>query len=156
MPSQPPALRVIIDTREQCPWSFPAWVDTRRGTLQAGDYALDGDKQFAIERKSLDDFLGTISTGWDRFKREIGRMTGWNIRVIIVEGDFERVCFRVGSEGEIIPPQHSHPMLSPSFVCRRVAELTFLKTSVIFAGNAGQAGALAYHMLKVREEEMGK
>ena len=79
-------LRIIIDTREQRPWRFPpeaAFV--RRGTLSAGDYALEEDTAFAIERKSLDDFIGTVSTGWERFQRELERMGGYAARCVIVE-----------------------------------------------------------------------
>ena len=60
---------IIIDTREQRPWVFPAYAAVRVGTLKQGDYALEGDDRYAIERKSLEDFIGTIFSGWERFKR---------------------------------------------------------------------------------------
>ena len=60
---------IIIDTREQRPWVFPAYVAVRVDTLKQGDYALEGDDRYAIERKSLEDFIGTIFSGWERFKR---------------------------------------------------------------------------------------
>ena len=115
-------LNIIIDSREQRPWS---WAKNDAATsvrsLVAGDYALASDceevkgKQmlavrFAIERKSLDDFLGTISTGWDRFQRELIRMESFPARVVIVEGDFSACCFAQG-EGCVIPPPHNHPAL---------------------------------------------
>ena len=53
-------LRIIIDTREQIPWSFPPEIPVEIGTLKTGDYALAGDDAFAIERKSKDDFLSLI------------------------------------------------------------------------------------------------
>jgi ERCC4-type nuclease len=146
-------MRIIIDTREQTPWSFPATVETARGTLQAGDYALAGDT-WAIERKSLDDFLGTVSTGWERFQRELDRMPWEAAKVVIVEGEFGQCCFRSGVAGEIVGPSHNHPMLSPSFVASRVAELTMAGVSVLFAGDPGQAAALAYHLLRRRELEI--
>lgn len=145
--------RVVIDTREQLPWSFPPDVDCVRGALPTADYALEGDTLFGIERKSLNDFLGTISTGWDRFLREIKRMDGWRAKVVIVEGDFESCCFQE-VDGKIVSPQHNHPRLLPQFICSRIAELTLMGVSVVFAGNPGQACALAYHILRKRAKEL--
>ena len=71
-------LHIVIDTREQTPWHFhPEVATATRGTIKTGDYALLNDDGFAIERKSLNDFVGTIGKGWDRFCREIKRMDGW-------------------------------------------------------------------------------
>lgn len=142
-------MTVTIDTREQTPWSFPGWVKVQRGTLPTGDYALAGDI-WAVERKSLDDFLGSVSSGWERFGRELDRMDGWPAKVIIVEADFAACCFRETAEG-IMPPEHSHARLTPAFACSRIAELTMRGVSVLFAGEPGQAAALCYHLLRQRE-----
>jgi hypothetical protein len=165
-------LRVIIDTREQTPWAWePCDIVCRVAGLSAGDYALESDAErvrgrdvlavrFAIERKSFDDFLGTISTGWDRFLREMERMANFPARVIIVEGTFDQACFRQrGSPdrfgGMVDAPDNSHPMLSPSFVARRVAELTMMQVSVLFAGEPGLAAAMAYRVFLRRLEIEG-
>lgn len=146
----PEPLVIIIDTREQTPWAFPEWqAVSRRGTLAAGDYAVEGDERFAIERKSLEDFLGTISTGWARFRRELSRMRAGNhvARCILVEGDFEDVCFTADAQGIIQFPRHRHFNLSPQFVASRIAELTLDGVSVLLAGNADYASQLAYRIL---------
>ena len=128
----------------------------------AGDYALADDCEavrgrealavrFAIERKSLDDFLGTISVGWDRFQRELVRMEAFPARVVIVEGNFAECCFS-GDEGCVIPPPHNHPSLRPAFVARRIAELTMMGVSVLFAGDAQLAAGLAYRVFRRRIE----
>jgi hypothetical protein len=153
-------LRVVIDTREQSPWAWPlSDVVCRFAGLSAGDYALESDTEpvrgrellavrFAVERKSLSDWAGTISTGWERFQREIERMAAFPARVVIVEGDFEQCCFL--DDGT--PPQHGHPMIEPAFVCRRVAELSMMGVSVLFAGRADYAAALAYRVFLRRWE----
>ena len=146
-------LRVVIDTREQRPWAFPPdQVVASVGTLRTGDYALAGDAKFAIERKSLNDFLGTISSGWERFLRELGRMegSGFVARLVIVEADFESVVFRLGPGGEPIPPAHNHPNLSPQFVAKRVAQLAMMGVTVLFAGRSEYAAALAVAVLRER------
>jgi hypothetical protein len=158
-----PPLRIIIDTREQAPWSWdPSDATTEIAGLTAGDYALAEDCEkvkgrvalsvrFAIERKSLDDFLGTISVGWDRFSRELVRMEAFPARVVIVEGDFRQVCFS-GDEGCVSPPPHNHPALRPAFVARRIAELTMQGVSVLLAGDSQLAAGLAYRVFRRRAE----
>jgi len=148
-------LIIISDTREQLPWLFPEnLVINCRGTLKTGDYALQGDEEhFAIERKALGDFLGTISTGWERFLREIGRMDKFVCKVIIIEGDFSSCCFSEKG-GLIVAPQHNHPMVTPAFICSRVATLTLMGVSVLFAGSASEACALAYQIFKKRKQEI--
>ena len=156
-------LQICIDKREQAPWSWePCDAVCTFVSLVAGDYALLSDTEsvrgrdtlavrFAVERKSFDDFLGTISTGWERFLREIDRMQSFPARVVIVEGDLKTACFSERA-GEIIPPQHSHPMLLPTFVSRRVAELTMMGVSVLFCGEAGMAAGMAYRIFLRRME----
>jgi len=156
-------LRIVIDTREQSPW---AWEECDASVeihgLVAGDYALWQDCEpvrgrdsyavrFSIERKSLEDFLGTISTGWDRFQRELDRMSGFPARVVIVEGSFSECCFS-GDDGCVSPPPHNHPCLTPVFVARRISELTMMGVSVLLAGNAGLASGLAYRIFRRRFE----
>lgn len=147
-------LNVIVDTREQRPWAFsPDAIQVTRGTLSTGDYALDGDAHFAIERKSLGDFLGTIGTGWPRFVREVKRMQDFVARVIIVEADYEMLCFRRDAQGNLLAPDHEFSKLTPGFVQRRIAELTLRGVSVLFARNAELAAGLATECLKVRDQQ---
>lgn len=142
------SLSITIDTREQRPWSWlPSEASIEVATLATGDYAITGDDGFAIERKSLDDFLGTISSGWKRFEREIYRMAGWPARVIIVEADLESVYWTADG----IAPDHRHQMLTPSFCAKRIAELTMRNISVLFAGDADLASRLALSILRERE-----
>jgi ERCC4-type nuclease len=147
-------MHILIDTREQSPWAFEPYIQTSTGTIRSGDYALAGDQhRFAIERKSLDDFLGTIGSGWPRFCRELQRMeaAGFPARVIIVEGDYATCAFHQTPSGELIPPQHRHWLLSPQFVESRVAALTMRGVSVLFAGNSELAAALAVSIFKHRQ-----
>lgn len=140
-------LTIIIDTREQTPWAFPAWwANTRRGTLNAGDYALEGDPAFAIERKSLDDFAGTLSSGWDRFQNELERMQAAQFvaRVVIVEG----------SLADVLAHNYSHPNVLPPFLLKRVATLTLWGVTVLFAGDPLAATGLAFTIFYARAKEL--
>lgn len=145
---------ITIDTREQTPWAFPIdLAETARGTLSEGDYALTGDDGFAIERKSLSDFLGTISSGWKRFIRELGRMDnkGFPVKVIIVESDVTNCFFSENG----LPPQHDHPQLTPQFIAKRVAQLIYdHRCSVLFASSPHVAAALAIQIFRRRQKAL--
>jgi ERCC4-type nuclease len=142
-------MEIVIDTREQSPWHFPEWAASARiGTLRTGDYALAGDDGFAVERKSLDDFCGTVATGWDRFVREIERMIGWPARVVIVEGSFSSLVF--GPDGT--PPRHNHWRVGPGFAIKRIAQLSMMGVSVLFAETPEYGAALCLAILRERND----
>jgi hypothetical protein len=149
-------IHVAIDTREQCPWHFdPADATTTRATLPTGDYALVGDTGFAIERKSIEDYAGTISTGWERFLREVERMADWPARVVIVEGHLDDLLYREEA-GILIPPAHSHCRITPAFALRQTAELTLRGVAVLFAGDALSAAVLATAVLRARARQLSE
>jgi len=82
-------LQVIIDTSEQRPWAFPAAdFETRRKKLREGDYTLVGAVgRLSIERKSLGDFVGTVIHDWLRFRKELIRLSGYDVAAVVVEAD---------------------------------------------------------------------
>lgn len=149
-------MRIVIDTREQRPFIFPEWVKTRVGTLKTGDYALDGDLHFAVERKSLDDFIGTIFTGWERFQRELKRMDAadFTAKVILVEADFQQILFRQSEDGAIVAPEHNHVFISPQAVVARTAELLLMSVNVVFCGDASRAALMCYYLLAERHKRL--
>jgi hypothetical protein len=74
---------VQIDTREQRLLAFEGATVEK---LNYGDYKLHDNKNYAVyfERKSLGDFVGTLSVGYERFTREIERAVADNNHLIIV------------------------------------------------------------------------
>lgn len=91
-PKRPPPspLHIIVDTREQCPYSFeyasgePFAVERRK--LPAGDYSLAGyESRIAIERKSHVDAYGSLGKSRARFKREILKLATYDYAAIIIE-----------------------------------------------------------------------
>lgn len=149
---------IIIDTREQNPWHFdPARVRVHRGTLRTGDYAVANDSLFAIERKSLNDFLGTIGHGWQRFQREIyrARVAGFHLP-IIVEARFTDFLFTVNAQGKIESPDHEHPRMTPGLVLKRIGELECLGASPRFADGPREAAMWAMAILYARYQFLNK
>jgi DNA excision repair protein ERCC-4 len=101
------SLRIKIDTREQRPWKFPVGTDIVYGKLDEGDYAVEGlEGKFGIERKSLNDIWGSLTSGRDRFERELQRVKdkGYLKFIIIIEATPSAFC-NPADEGRLITPQ---------------------------------------------------
>lgn len=179
-------VKIVIDTREQQPWSFGEGIaEVSRDTLRTGDYAVKYqdpfgfwqiDRDFALERKSMTDFLGTISSGWARFQKEIRRAaeTGF-VLVVVVEGSTTDFLYHYTALGvevvqadmwrlvqavekyfgreipkNIVAPVNSHPNVGPALTLKRIAEIFELGGFVVFADNALHASALAFTFLRDR------
>lgn len=87
----PASVTAIIDTREQTPLDL-APLSTERATLSTGDYSLKGLEHIVtIERKSLSDLLGCVGSDRERFEREVQRMLGYPVRVLLVESSWAEI-----------------------------------------------------------------
>lgn len=75
---------IISDTREQKELKIDH--KTIKECVNVGDYALAGDDDLGIrvERKSLADFAGTLSKGYDRFVKELQRSVDNELYVIML------------------------------------------------------------------------
>lgn len=80
-------MRIIRDSREQAPFRFEGFPCTvTEATLASGDYSLYGfENRIALERKSLPDLIGCLSTDRPRFERELSRLMGFDSAGVIVE-----------------------------------------------------------------------
>lgn len=97
MPLSPSsAVAVVIDTREQEPYSFnPDLVRPVRRALPAGDYSVAGlEDSVAVERKTLDDFVGTVMRARGRFYRELRKLERYARACVVVEANLEDVMAR--------------------------------------------------------------
>jgi ERCC4-type nuclease len=78
---------IVIDTREQEPYSFdPRLAAAVRRALPAGDYSVQGlEERVAVERKTLDDFVSTVIHARPRFREELRRLAGYRAACVVVE-----------------------------------------------------------------------
>jgi ERCC4-type nuclease len=85
--SNPGPATIVIDTREQEPYSFdPRLAGAVRRALPAGDYSVEGlEERVAVERKTLDDFVSTVIHGRQRFREELRKLAGYRAACIVVE-----------------------------------------------------------------------
>jgi len=78
------AITIKIDTREQHPYGFenPSEV----GIIPIGDYSILGlENYIAIERKELNDLIGCLTAGRERFERELYKARALDYFALIVE-----------------------------------------------------------------------
>lgn len=84
-------LKILVDTREQQPLSFTKTMDMK---LDFGDYTI-GAPHYSytyVDRKSESDFKSTLSSGLNRFKREIERAKEFSSFIfVVVESSIEKI-----------------------------------------------------------------
>jgi ERCC4-type nuclease len=81
-------ITIICDTREQNSLSFHGFrgVKTVRSGLKTGDYSIEGyEDQITFERKSVQDLVGTLIGGHQRFLKEMERMQAFKAKYILIE-----------------------------------------------------------------------
>lgn len=104
----------VCDTREQNILPFP---NMKLEKLNFGDYTIEDSNVF-IERKSLNDFVGTLSSGFERFKREIERCQEANsYLVILIENKYNDLL-----SFEYLP-QMRYSRATSKFILHRAREL---------------------------------
>jgi len=84
-------LNILIDTREQKPLVFEKSEELK---LDFGDYTIGGEdyNYTYVDRKAEQDFKGTLSGGFERFKRELDRVKRFDSYLfIVVESDLNKI-----------------------------------------------------------------
>ena len=76
---------IVVDTREQKELVFGKFAIEKK-CLSAGDYSIQGyEDQITFERKSVQDLVGTLIGGHERFLREMERMRDFKAKYILIE-----------------------------------------------------------------------
>lgn len=139
-------IELVCDNREQRPLVFPSHISVIKDTVKYGDYILKDSPTISIERKSLLDIAGTLSTGFDRFKREIARAKkNKGYIVIVVEDTFNN--FR---SIEYLP-QARHIKSTYNHLSKRARELyeEFENFQLCFVSGRKEAARITEFVLKV-------
>lgn len=113
-------ISIYVDTREQKPYKLNLPIDVT--TLKYGDYTLSDSKicgNLHIERKSIVDFIGTLSGGYERFKREIERAKEADANLVVLTEDTLDHCLAFKN----LPYVSKKIRVTPEFVFHNVREL---------------------------------
>ena len=74
---------ILIDTREQQPYTFE---NSQTGTIPVGDYSIQGlENHIAIERKELNDLIGCLTNGRERFEKELHKGRALDYFALVIE-----------------------------------------------------------------------
>ena len=83
---------VQIDSREQLPYDFKRYeCETVVAGLPTGDYGLVGYGLVAVERKSIDDLVGALTVGRQRFELELERSRALDYFAVVIEASMDDI-----------------------------------------------------------------
>lgn len=79
-------MKIIVDSREQHAFEFPE-NEVIIKKLDQGDYSIEGcENEMAVERKSVNDAIGSVLQGRERFEREFIRAKQLKRFFVVIEG----------------------------------------------------------------------
>jgi len=135
--AKPDTKRIVIDTRENRPYEFDNSVSK---ALRAGDYSVEGfEDRVAVERKSLDDWIGTVLRARKRFARELNLLKTYDYAAIVIEASPDDISAkRYKSE------------INPAALLGMTCELAvrFRPVQVVFGGSRPMARVIAEKLLR--------
>lgn len=142
-----PDLKIIIDTREQKPWSFEEHATAHR-KLDTGDYSIEGlEHILAIERKrNVAEIANNITES--RFKDVVDRLKTFKYAFILLEFDLNNVLeYPVGST---IPKRlWSKIRISPQYILKNIIDLQVDHgIHVLFCGSSSNAEKTALSIMR--------
>jgi hypothetical protein len=115
------SFNILVDTREQQPLKLNRPIEI--ATLKFGDYTFSKREAVCdayIERKSLSDFIGTLTGGYERFEREIVRAKEAGAYLVVLVEDTLTNALKFN----FLPYIYKKGMkITPDFVFRRVRDL---------------------------------
>lgn len=77
-------MKIKIDSREKLPYKFEAASEI--GTVPIGDYSIfDFEDHIAIERKELNDLIGCLTNGRERFEKELHKGRALDYFALVIE-----------------------------------------------------------------------
>jgi len=138
---------IIIDTREQQPWSFEH-MEKSVSKLDTGDYSLKGlEDIFCIERKgSISEFANNITE--KRFQDVVDRLSKVKYAFLLLEFDLEDVL--IYPVGSTVPKKMWGKLrVTPKFLLKHLIELQILHNiKVIFCGDSSNAETMALSLMR--------
>ena len=129
---------IIVDTREQKPYTFDCFTNVRaiKNKLRFGDYSVKGfEYDIVVERKTLADYIQSITNNRERFIRELVEISKRYLQsAVVVEGNFNDIIGIRDSSGHSY--LENHPGVNPSSLLGTTLSIQCnLGIPVFFAGD---------------------
>lgn len=136
-------MKILIDTREQAPFTFEHENYNRTVSeacgLAVGDYSLAGlTDRVAVERKSLPDLVACLGRERERFERELQRAAALDAFAVVVESSWADLAG--GNYRSQLNP-HSACQSVLAFSCR-------YRIPFLFAGSRAGAEYITWGFLR--------
>lgn len=133
---------IRFDTREQKQLNLDYPMELTK--LPYGDYAFETSDIF-VERKSLIDFIGTLTKGLERFKREIERAATDNKQLIVLVE--ESLTNALGFD--FLPHIRKYTKLTPEYVFHILRDLcqSYFNIQFIFVDGRNEASRVLKKIL---------
>ena len=146
---------IIIDTREQTPWTFDNYV-TASKKLDTGDYSILGMEDiFTIERKkSVSEVANNISES--RFDKELIRLKNYKHKFLLLEFNLKDVLnYPIGSN---VPKKMWEKLkITNKYILKYLTEIAiFYDLQVIFCDDSDGAEEMALSIIKRMIELYGE
>ena len=119
-------MTLLLDTREPSPHPWvDYWPDVsiEMATLETGDICAAGNLDVVIERKTPADLLGCMTSGRERFERELRRATHLTSFAVVISGSFADLLL------------HRRGMSASSVIGTLAAWQRRYRHTFLFAGN---------------------
>lgn len=160
MPKVKRQLEIIVDTREQRPWTWrpeiaAGEVSLHHEALETGDYSLVGMKELVtIERKSLADLWGCVGGHRERFKKQFERLQHIRWPALVVEGSL----YQIGGHRSRAHSCDNRKVLSSHVIGTLTSWGLRYNVQIWLAGSPRESERLAFYWLRnarrIREEEL--
>ena len=140
-------LKIIVDTREQQPWSFD-FNEIAVAKLATGDYSGAGlEEVLCIERKkSVSEIANNIVE--KRYKDWTKRMSKYKYKFLMLEFDLDDV-YRYPRIPDVPKKLWEKIKVSPKFIIKCLIELqVYYNIQVVFCGDHENAERLALSIMK--------
>ena len=80
-------MKIKTDSREQRPYTFSCPSEV--GTVPVGDYSICGlEDCITIERKEINDLIGCLTSGRERFEKELHKAKALDYFALVIEATF--------------------------------------------------------------------
>jgi hypothetical protein len=138
--------KIYVDSREQKP--FKLNLPTEVKALKYGDYALSEPRHSGniyIERKSITDFIGTLSGGYNRFVKEIERAEKDKVRLVVLVEESINDCLSF----KHLPYVSKKIKATPEFIFHNVRALLqeYERLDFLFVRGRSEATRVAEKLL---------
>ena len=138
-------ITIKIDSREQLPYEFE--TPSEVGTIPIGDYSICGLEDYiSIERKELNDLIGCLTTGRERFQRELHKGKALDYFCLVIEGSLK----------DIVEHKYRSEMLPKAAIQSLLAFSIRYRLPIFFCENREYAERITESLLQKYYRELRK